>query len=118
MGDAALTADRRTPVDRSAPCRIWSGSCNDDGYGHLVIDGQRKYAHRVSYQLHVGPIRRDHQIDHLCRVPACYEPAHLEAVTNREKHDARQPSARGQESADALQAEPRPARLSERLRSP
>lgn len=79
-----MKALRRTPIDLDAPCLIWTGSHNDQGYGYLMIDGTRKYAHRVSYQLHVGQILRDHQIDHLCRRPACYQPAHLEAVTNRE----------------------------------
>lgn len=80
----AITIERRTPIDLTVPCRTWTGSKNDDGYGYLEIKGQREYVHRLSYRLHVGPIYRDCQIDHLCRVHDCYEPAHLESVTNRE----------------------------------
>lgn len=75
---------RRTRIDLDAPCDLWTGSKNDQGYGYLTIDGRRVYAHRVSYQLHVGPIPRGWQVDHLCRRRNCIQPGHLEAVTNRE----------------------------------
>jgi hypothetical protein len=32
----------------------------------------------------VGPIPPNREIDHLCRVRSCVNPAHLEVVTNRE----------------------------------
>lgn len=38
-------------------------------------------AHRVAYEIVKGPIPKGLQIDHLCRVPACINPNHLEAVT-------------------------------------
>ena len=54
--------------------------------------GGKRYAHAVSYEMHVGPIPEGHQIDHLChngsgclgvaecRHRRCVNPAHLEAV--------------------------------------
>jgi hypothetical protein len=75
---------RRRPIDLDAFCDLWQGAKNSEGYGYLEIDGRRVYAHRVSYQLHVGPIPRGWQVDHLCRKRACIEPGHLETVTNRE----------------------------------
>lgn len=41
-------------------------------------------AHRVAYTLAVGSIPDGLEIDHLCFVPACVNPDHLEAVTGLE----------------------------------
>ena len=40
--------------------------------------------HSFSYSYFVADIPRDYEIDHLCRVPACVNPDHLEAVTHLE----------------------------------
>ena len=61
-------------------CWIWTGAVASTGYGKI----RGWYAHRVSYQLFIGRIPVGYQIDHLCRVPACVSPAHLEAVTQGE----------------------------------
>jgi hypothetical protein len=39
------------------------------------------YAHRVSYEWARGPIPDGLEIDHLCQVPLCVNPDHLEVVT-------------------------------------
>lgn len=39
-------------------------------------------AHRVAYELEVGPIPDGMQLDHLCRVRNCVNPSHLEVVDN------------------------------------
>ena len=44
--------------------------------------GRICYAHRVSYALLVGPLVEGLEIDHLCRVRACVNPAHLDQVTH------------------------------------
>lgn len=65
------------------PCWLWTGSCFAKGYGNIRWDGEN-YAHRVAYLLEYGsipPASPDAQIDHLCRVPACVNPSHLELVT-------------------------------------
>lgn len=41
-------------------------------------------AHRMAYEELVGPIADGLQIDHLCRVRCCVNPAHLEPVTQAE----------------------------------
>jgi hypothetical protein len=66
-------------------CWLWSGSRNAKGYGKFsVAAGVMEYAHRVSHRLFKGAIADGLQVDHLCRVHACVNPEHLEAVTPRE----------------------------------
>jgi len=65
-------------------CWLWTGAKNDGGYGQLRTNGLTQYAHRLAYETFVGPIPDRLQIDHLCRTRLCVNPAHLEAVTQRE----------------------------------
>lgn len=68
-------------VRKTDGCWIWVGAVNSgNGYGRI----NRTYAHRYAYELLVGPIPEGLQLDHLCRVPLCVYPAHLEPVTPRE----------------------------------
>ena len=53
-------------------------------YGQIILSGKNIYAHRLSYELGVGPIPDGKQIDHLCRNPKCVNPEHLEPVEPRE----------------------------------
>lgn len=63
------------------PCWIWIGGRSEAGYGHIKVGGRTRLCHRIAYELIVGPIPEGHQIDHLCRVPSCVNPQHLESVT-------------------------------------
>lgn len=62
-------------------CWIWVGRLNRNGYGRICLGGREPMAHRVSYELHVGPIPDGLVLDHLCRVRCCVNPFHLEPVT-------------------------------------
>lgn len=64
-------------------CWTWTGSRNGRNYGSFSINGRRRGTHRLAYELLVGPIPDGLQIDHLCRVTCCCNPAHLEPVTPR-----------------------------------
>ena len=69
-------------------CWEWSGAHDDSGYARLGVrrDGRKTTlgAHRLAYELYVGPIPEGLVIDHLCRNPGCVNPDHLEAVTQLE----------------------------------
>jgi hypothetical protein len=62
-------------------CWIWSGSRSGSGYGSFWV-GRLAPAHRVSWVLANGcDVPAGLEIDHLCRVPLCVNPEHLEPVT-------------------------------------
>lgn len=71
-------------VAKTDACWEWTGSRTAGGYGNLRAGGGNDYAHRVAYRLAKGPIPQGLVIDHLCRNRACCNPAHLEAVEQRE----------------------------------
>ncbi len=74
-------------VDRSAGasgCWPWTGRLSKAGYGAIDWVGHSVVAHRVAYELTVGPVPEGLDLDHLCRNRACANPAHLEPVTSRE----------------------------------
>jgi hypothetical protein len=74
-----------TPSGYETPCWIWQLAKTQGGYGvDTDSTGKTVLAHRHSYEQHNGPIPPDRQLDHLCRVRACVNPDHLEAVTSSE----------------------------------
>lgn len=65
-------------------CWLWDASTSADGYGRVMLNGRVQNAHRVSYEIHVGPVPEGLVVDHLCRNRCCVNPDHLEPVTERE----------------------------------
>lgn len=87
--------DRVTIEDRGheTPCWLWQGGINGCGYGTGRPAGcSHGLMHRHPYEAFVGPIPPGLQIDHLCRVRGCCNPAHLEPVT-RSENLLRRPSS-------------------------
>ncbi|MFF5568085.1 HNH endonuclease signature motif containing protein [Streptomyces sp. NPDC012623] len=78
-------ADRflATVTDAPGGCWQWTGYLMPNGYARISVDGERQYAHRISYEAFVAPIPDGLVIDHLCRNRGCVNPAHLDAVTQR-----------------------------------
>ena len=65
-------------VDRSgSDCWPWRGYICKAGYGTVKWRGQMSRAHRVAYELAVGPIPDQALIRHGCDNPPCCNPAHL-----------------------------------------
>jgi hypothetical protein len=72
------------PFDVHNDCWIWKGSKTGSGYGQIWVDGKYVTAHRISYELMVGPIPEGHAVDHLCRNRPCVRPDHLQALEHHE----------------------------------
>ena len=60
-------------VVRGDGCWGWSACTNSLGYGHVA----KRYAHRVAYELFIGPIPHGMEVCHRCDNPPCTNPAHL-----------------------------------------
>lgn len=67
-------------------CWLWTGRIGKRGYVDVwsPIAKKTMRAHRVVYELLVGPIPDGLMLDHLCRTRHCVNPDHLEPVTVRE----------------------------------
>lgn len=88
-------------VDRTGECWPWLGVTNDKGYGQLQLrSGRRLYAHRYSYEIHIGPIPAGHVIDHLCHTRRCVNPAHLRAITPKQNNEHRKGASRISQSGE------------------
>ncbi|QCX81109.1 hypothetical protein C9F11_37630 [Streptomyces sp. YIM 121038] len=68
------------------PCWIWTGYRMPFGHGQVKRGSGLGGAlvHRVVYEHAVGEVPAGLELDHLCRVPACCNPKHLEPVTHAE----------------------------------
>ena len=87
MSNRYLPLDVRfwAKVVKSDGCWTWRGSTHwKEGYGRFRYHGKTVSAHRVAYELTIGPIPDGLVIDHLCRNRVCVNPAHMEPVTDRE----------------------------------
>jgi HNH endonuclease len=78
-----------TPYERDplataqGDCWIWTGTGVGSAgeYGRFKLFGEWHMAHRTAYKDFGRVLPDDLQIDHLCRIHPCVNPAHLEAVT-------------------------------------
>lgn len=91
-GDAVLTASQQErfwlKVEKTSGCWFWQGWLKHNGYGMFdVAKGIKRQAHRIAYELCVGPIADGMTIDHIkdvCTSRACVRPDHLRQMTRGE----------------------------------
>lgn len=81
-------------------CWIWNGSRNKYGYGKIRTLTAQLFAHRLSYEMHKGPIPDGQIVRHMCHNPPCVNPAHLLVGTYKDNSDDKFRAGRGQFNED------------------
>jgi hypothetical protein len=89
-------------------CWVWSATRTKDGYGVLIKQSAPKrlihLAHRLSWELHHGPIPGKLHVLHRCDNPPCVNPSHLwlgtQADNNRDRDSKERGGAKGGHVAD------------------
>lgn len=94
-------------VRKSEGCWEWTSATDWDGYGKITSDTQSNVslrAHRVSWEMHFGPIEDGLRVLHTCDNPPCVRPDHLFLGTdgdNTRDAAAKGRMARGERNAAA-----------------
>jgi DNA-binding transcriptional regulator YiaG len=74
-------------VDRegktTTECWEWQGAMLRGGYG-IFRWGRNENAHRLAYELVLGPIPEGHEVHHTCNNRGCVNPFHMETLTHQE----------------------------------
>lgn len=65
-------------------CLEWTGSRNEQGYGHFYVHKKNFRAHRIAYFLEFNVDPGDFFILHSCDIPSCVNPYHLNIGTHKD----------------------------------
>lgn len=71
-------------VNKTSTCWLWTGSTGKYGHGLFKLGDNNVPAYRFAWEQIRGPIPEGKVLDHLCRVPQCVNPEHLEPTSSGE----------------------------------
>jgi hypothetical protein len=69
-------------VSKTSTCWLWTAARGEEGHALFHVERKSIPAYRWSWEKLRGPIPEGLVLDHLCRVPWCVNPDHLEPVKN------------------------------------
>ncbi len=74
-------------------CWNWVGYKKSSGHGQIRINKKTIYVHRLSYELHFGPIEKNilvlHKPEPICHNSCCINPEHLYTGTHTDNQNDR-----------------------------
>ena len=63
-------------------CLVYTGRLTPKGYGLVAVAGRMVPVHKFSWEAKNGPVPEGMELDHICRIRACFNPDHLRPVTH------------------------------------
>jgi hypothetical protein len=85
-------------------CWVWTAGTDNGGYGIMSVGAYPAKVHRVSWELHVGPIPDGLGVLHTCDNRVCVNPYHLflgTTVDNTKDRDQKGRQTQGEKHHDA-----------------
>lgn len=71
-------------AEPNSGCFLWTGTVNEQGYGHARHNGRYVAAHRLAWILANGEIPDGMCVCHRCDTPSCCNPKHLFLGTKKD----------------------------------